>query len=222
MQIRMNFCYQKEVYLSSNSSGDSSDDHRYGTRSRQRAKAQRRARAESAAADGDGDRIYFAHPTVFDLKMEECSGANLYRHCLRRIGHFLVGGLDAVDAEGPDLVLFVKTADGGEERVRRDGTRIAASNATRNTATITVQFAEREYLRTVDQEKAVHDVSFETLSDRKPKNGTDLDDCLRLYTAAEVLDDVVWKCPNCKKQVCRRHDVQSVFSLKMVDLLCSD
>ena len=41
---------------------------------------------------------------------------------------------------------------------------------------------------------------FKSNTDIKPKKYTDIDDCLKLYTAAEVLDDVIWKCSNCNKQ----------------------
>ena len=206
VQIRINFCFRKMIDLSSNSSADSSDDYRYGTgtgtgtRSRMFREQQRngkRKRAESVQSDDE--RIYFGYPAVFDMECSECSGNSLYRHCIRRISTFLK---DDINGKEVEFGLFVKRNDGGEGRVRRDDMLVEPSNSSRNTTTLTVEFTENEYRSVVDLEKTVDDISFETLSDQKPKNGIDLDDCLKLYTAAEVLDDVVWKCPSCKKTVC--------------------
>merc|ERR1719295_2305005 len=191
------------IDLSSNSSADSSDDYRYGTgtgtgtRSRMFREQQRngkRKRAESVQSDDE--RIYFGYPAVFDMECSECSGNSLYRHCIRRISTFLK---DDINGNEVEFGLFVKRNDGGEGRVRRDDMLAEPSNSSRDTTTLTVEFTENEYRSVVDLEKTVDDISFETLSDQKPKNGIDLDDCLKLYTAAEVLDDVVWKCPSCNK-----------------------
>eukprot|EP00488_Nonionellina_sp_1-RS-2012_P002804 TRINITY_DN5668_c0_g1_i1.p1 TRINITY_DN5668_c0_g1~~TRINITY_DN5668_c0_g1_i1.p1 ORF type:complete len:116 (+),score=21.27 TRINITY_DN5668_c0_g1_i1:37-384(+) len=75
---------------------------------------------------------------------------------------------------------------------------IELTNESRAVATITVLFTEYEYKLYIDKMAAV---SFSTQqSDIKPTNCIDISDCLKLYTAAEVLDDVVWKCPACHRQ----------------------
>jgi len=89
------------------------------------------------------DRIYFAHPAVFDIKCSECCGNTLYHHAMDRIKTFLRADvLEDLDEEELRVTLFIKRED-GEERVSRNGQQIEASNASRNTTTITVIYRER-------------------------------------------------------------------------------
>jgi len=181
VQCRMNFRYQPRRNLS-DSSGGSDDD----------------AQNETTAAS---KCTYFAHPIVFDVDKSLFTGNNVYEHFKRRFETF---ARKQVQPPMPSVQMFlerVKDDSNDEIEIVFDDKPLLLSNDARNLATINVEFSsEYEYSKYVDQSQAITDVDFNQLSDEKPKNFTDLYDCLKLYTAAEVLDEANWKCSSCKRQ----------------------
>merc|ERR1711933_150937 len=115
----------------------------------------------------------------------------MYKYFKKRFNSF--SNQKQKPASFPKIKMFLRK-EGIEYEILYDklNEKIALTNKSRNVATINVEFTEFEYKLYIDQLLAVKDNDFDLISDIKPKNYTDLYDCLRLYTAAEVLDDVVW------------------------------
>eukprot|EP00483_Globobulimina_turgida_P013479 UN13503 len=192
----MNFCYKLQAKESS-SSGDSDDNNSTVVK------------MNNNGGSSVDKRIFFAHPIVFDVLLTEFTGNNMYEIFKQRFKSFCKRkskskgkGIksESKEEEIPMIHMYLRK-DGADKEINiTSDRRIELTNDSRNVASINVEFSEYEYKMYVDELLAVHDDDFDKLSDAKPKNGIDIYDCLKLYTAAEVLDDIVWKCPKCLKK----------------------
>ena len=181
VQVRMNFCYKRRIH-SSQSSGDSDDDYHTNNNN----------------DDGGDGRIYFSHPIVFDILLTQFTGNNIYKYFKKRLSSFI--RIDNIKDKIPKVIMYIKL-EKEEKEIIINNDIILLTNKLRNVATINIEFSEYEYELFIDKNLSLINNDFNKLLNiKKPKKYTDIDDCLKLYTAAEVLDDVIWKCSNCNKQ----------------------
>ncbi|ETO16306.1 hypothetical protein RFI_21048 [Reticulomyxa filosa] len=139
----------------------------------------------------DNDHAYFAHPSLFDLPAP-VSGQELFKRVrvfFRAFGKPVSGNMPPF----PSIELSVRV----EQRdipIADDDAEIPLTNEEKNTCTVHVDLSYHDVCHYVDMEKAV---AYQVIDEFK-KSHINVYDCLKLFTAPEVLE-TPWKCKACDK-----------------------